>query len=63
MDQRYIDTVRAFKVIARNLDHLEDSITPGQRKELCRLIDQLQERLDLFLSADAEDKGAWVGEE
>lgn len=63
MDQRYVDTVRAIKLILRNLDRLEDDITAGQRKELSRLIAKVQSRLDFFLNAEAEDEGQWVGEE
>jgi hypothetical protein len=63
LDQRYVDTVRALKVILRNLDHLEETITAGQWAELERLILKVQERLDLFLEADEHDEGTQVGEE
>jgi len=63
MDQRYVETVRACKLLLRNLDRLEDEITPGQRKELSRLIFKVQERLYFFLNAEAGDEGLWVGEE
>lgn len=63
MDQRYIDTVRACKVLLRNLTYLEANITFGQRAELQRLIRKVQEQLDEFLEADDRDDGLWVGEE
>lgn len=63
MDQRYIDTVRACKVLLRNLTYLEDNITFGQRAELQRLFLKVQEQLDEFLEADDRDDGLWVGEE
>ncbi len=63
MDQRYIDTVRACKVLLRNLTYLEANITFGQRAELQRLFLKVQEQLDEFLEADARDDGLWVGEE
>jgi hypothetical protein len=62
MDQRYIDTVRAMKTILHNLDHLDEDITYGQRRELERLVFKVRECLDVFLDA-GEDEGAWVGEE
>ena len=62
MDQRYVDTVRACKVLLRNLDQLEETITLGQRTELTRLIEKLQVKLDEFLNEDT-DEGAWIGEE
>jgi hypothetical protein len=62
MDQRYIDTVRAMKVILHNLDHLDTEITYGQRRELERLVFRVKECLDGFLNA-GEDEGLWVGEE
>ena len=62
MDQRYVDTVRACKAILRNMDHLEDTITYGQRAELSRLLHRLRECVDQFLEADDTDDGLWVGE-
>ena len=62
MDQRYIDTVRAMKVILHNLDHLDMEITYGQRRELERMVRRVREVLDGFLNA-GEDEGLWVGEE
>ena len=62
MDQRYIDTVRAMKVILHNLDHLDMEITYGQRRELERLVQRVREVLDGFLNA-GEDEGLSVGEE
>lgn len=62
MDQRYVDTVRAMKTILHNLDHLDDDVTYGQRRELERLILRLRDSLDHFLVA-GEDEGLWVGEE
>lgn len=63
MDQRYVDTIRACKVILHNLDHLDDSTTLGQRSELERLFLRLMEQMSGFLEADAHDEGLWVGEE
>ena len=62
MDQRYVNTVRACKVLLRNLDHLEETITLGQRTELTRLIEKLRVKLDEFLDEDT-DEGEWIGEE
>lgn len=62
MDQRYVDTVRAMKLILHNLDHLETEITHGQRRELERLVFRVRECLDGFLN-EGKDEGAWVGEE
>ena len=62
MDQRYVDTVRAMKVILHNLDHLDSDITIGQRRELERLIQRLRNCLDEFLLAEHDD-GLWIGEE
>jgi len=62
MDQRYVDTIRACKVIIRNLEQLEETITLGQRTELHRLIEKLQLKLQEFLDED-DDKGEWIGEE
>jgi hypothetical protein len=63
MDQRYIDTVRACKMILRNVDHLDETATYGQRAELTRLFLKVREQLDHFLVADEQDEGLWVGEE
>lgn len=63
MDQRYVDTVRALKVIQHNLDYLEDAMTPGQRTELNRLVLKLRDGLEDFLQADKTDEGLWIGEE
>ncbi len=63
MDQRYVDTVRACKVILRNLDHLEETITEGQREEIIRLVLRVYDRLTLFLEEGEEDDGAYAGEE
>lgn len=61
MDQRYVDTVRACKAILRNMEHLDDSITDGQRMELSRLLYKLRDRLEMFLEPEA-DEGLWIGE-
>lgn len=63
MDQKYIETVRACKIILRNLDHLDDTATLGQRAELERLMLKVADRLNLFLDAEENDEGLWVGEE
>ena len=62
MDQRYVDTVRACKVILRNMDHLEENITEGQREEIIRLMLKVYDRLTLFLEEE-EDDGTDAGEE
>lgn len=62
MDQRYIDTVRACKVILRNLDHLDETATSGQRAELGRLLEKLRLRIHGFIEADLTDEGLRVGE-
>ena len=62
MDQRYVDTVRACKAILRNMDHLDDTITDGQRAELNRLLHKVRDCLDQFLEAEEADEGLWVGE-
>ncbi len=62
MDQRYVDTVRACKAIVRNLDHLDDTVTYGQRAELNRLLYKLRNCVDQFLAAEETDDGLWVGE-
>jgi hypothetical protein len=61
MDQRYVDTVRACKAILRNMEHLDETITDGQRSELNRLLHRLRDRVELFLEAESED-GLWIGE-
>jgi len=63
MDQRYVDTVRACKVILRNMDHLDEEMTDGQREEISRLLFKLYDRLTLFLEGENEDYGDLVGEE
>lgn len=63
MDQKYVDTVRACKVILHNLDHLDDSTTFGQRAELERLFFRVMEQMNCFLEAEEADGGLWVGEE
>ena len=62
MDQRYVDTVRAMKVVLNNLNHLDSEVTAGQRRELERLIRRLQDGLDHFLEA-GRDEGLWIGNE
>lgn len=62
MDQRYVDTIRACKAILRNMDHLEENITQGQRAELNRVLFKLRNRVENFLNADDADEGLWVGE-
>jgi len=62
MDQRYVDTVRACKVLLRNLEQLDETITLGQRTELTRLIEKLRLKLEAFLDEDS-DEGEWIGEE
>jgi len=62
MDQRYVDTVRACKILLRNMDRLDDTITAGQRAELNRLLNKVRERLDQFITAEETDLGLWVGE-
>lgn len=57
-----MDTVRACKVLIRNLEQLDETITLGQRTELHRLIGKLQLKLEEFLDED-DDKGDWIGEE
>ena len=61
MDQRYVDTVRACKAILRNMDHLDETITDGQRSELCRLLHKVRHGVEQFLEGDADD-GLWIGE-
>ncbi len=63
MDQKYVETVRACKVLLSNLDHLEGNTTSGQRSELERLLWRVVEQVHQFLDADAQDPGLWVGEE
>ncbi len=62
MDQRYVDTVRAAKVVLNNLEHLDSEVTDGQRRELGRIFRRLRDGLDQFLEA-GEDEGLWIGEE
>ena len=62
MDQRYVDTVRAMKVVLNNLNHLDSEVTDGQRRELERLIRRLRDGLDHFLEA-GRDEGLWIGKE
>lgn len=62
MDQRYIETVRACKAILRNLSHLDDTITDGQRSELNRLLLKVIGRAEEFLLAEESDDGLWIGE-
>lgn len=62
MDQRYVDTVRACKAILRNMDHLDDTITYGQREELNRLLQKVRDCVETFLGAEETDAGLWVGE-
>lgn len=62
MDQRYVDTMRACKAVLRNMDHLNDTITDGQRAELTRLLYKVRDCVDEFLAAEEADKGLWVGE-
>jgi len=61
MDQRYVDTVRACKAILRNMDHLDETITDGQRVELNRLLQKVRGCVEQFLAAET-DEGLWVGE-
>lgn len=61
MDQRYVDTVRACKALLRNMDHLDDTITDGQRAELSRLLYKVRDCVEQFLEAET-DEGLWVGE-
>ncbi|MCZ6471890.1 MAG: hypothetical protein O6934_00480 [SAR324 cluster bacterium] len=63
MDQRYVNTIRACKVILHNIDHLDDSTTFGQRSELGRQFIKVMKQMNQFLEADAQDGGLWVGEE
>ena len=64
MDQRYVDTVRACKVILRNMDHLDESITDGQRAEIRRLLFKVYDRVTMFLEGDEpEDDDALADEE
>ncbi|HEX9843190.1 MAG TPA: hypothetical protein VGC20_10590 [bacterium] len=61
MDQRYVDTVRACKAILRNMDHLDETITEGQRIELSRLLGKVRDCVEQFLDEEP-DAGLWVGE-
>lgn len=62
MDQRYVDTVRACKAILRNMAHLDETITDGQRSELNRLLRKVKDSLDAFLLSEENDDGLWIGE-
>jgi len=62
MDQRYVDTVRAVKLVMSNLDRLDQELSYGQREELERLLLKLQDRVDVFLE-EGDDKMDDVGEE
>ena len=62
MDQRYVDTVRACKAILRNLDHLDDTVTSGQRAELNRMLYKVRDGVEQFLATEETDDGLWVGE-
>ena len=61
MDQRYVDTVRACQAILRNMEHLDDTITDGQRLELNRLLQKVRNCVQQFLEAES-DAGLWIGE-
>ena len=61
MDQRYVDTVRACQAILRNMEHLDDTITDGQRVELNRLLQKVRNCVQQFLEAES-DEGLWIGE-
>lgn len=63
MDQRYVDTVRACKVLLRNLHHLNESMTSGQRVEFARVAARVRDGLDDVLEAEHADEGLWIGEE
>ena len=63
MDQRYVDTVRACKVILHNMDYLNETMTSGQRAEFIRVALRVREGLDEVLEAEDADEGLWVGEE
>ncbi len=63
MDQKYVETVRACKILLRNLKNLDSHMTFGQRAELERLVMKLQDQIGFFLEADEKDNGLWVGEE
>lgn len=62
MDQRYVDTMRACKVLLRNMDHLDEAITTGQRSELNRLLRKVRDRVERFIDDEDNDLGLWVGE-
>ncbi|MDH4121298.1 MAG: hypothetical protein OEV94_06310 [Deltaproteobacteria bacterium] len=63
MNQTYIDTMRSAKTLLRNLERLEDEITPGQREELNRLLRKLSVRVTGFLEGERSHEGIWIGEE
>ena len=63
MDQRYVDTMRACKVILHNLEHLDENISMAQRSELERVLQRMMGHVQDFLEAKDEDEGLWIGEE
>ena len=63
MDQRYVDTMRALKVVFRNLDYLDEAMSAGQRAEINRFLYRLRDELDHYLEAEDADEGLWIGEE
>lgn len=63
MDQRYVDTVRACKVILHNLGYLEENLSEAQRAELERVMQKVIDRMYTFLESGEEDEGLWIGEE
>ncbi len=62
MNQRYVETVRACKAILRNISHLDDTITDGQRSELNRLLFKVKGSVEQFLLTEESDDGLWIGE-
>jgi hypothetical protein len=63
MDQRYVDAVRACKVLLRNMDYLDEAMTDGQREEITRLLFKVYDRLAMFLEGEEDGLGDLVGEE
>ena len=63
MDQRYVDTMRACKVILHNLEHLNENISMAQRMELERVLGKMMAHVQVFLEAEDQDEGLWIGEE
>ena len=63
MDQRYVDTVRACKVILRNMDHLDESITDGQRAEIRRLLFKVYDRVTMFLEGEEPEDDDLLADE